>query len=62
MMVLVIIQNMSVKYLCQPQHSMDRLLSILRCYNSEEVIFLGERYGYGVVNGVGYDYITLGGG
>lgn len=42
--------------------SIPRLLKLLHCYNSSEAIALGERYGYNVVKGQGYNYITGGGG
>ncbi|XP_023210548.1 beta-1,3-glucosyltransferase-like isoform X1 [Centruroides sculpturatus] len=42
--------------------SVPRLLKLLRCYNSSEAIALGERYGYDVLSGQGYNYITGGGG
>lgn len=42
--------------------SVARLKKLLSCYDPLETVVLGERYGYGVVKGVGYDYITLGGG
>lgn len=42
--------------------SVSRLKKLLSCHNPQENVALGERYGYGVVKGTGYDYITLGGG
>lgn len=42
--------------------SVSRLKKLLSCYNPSELVVLGERYGYGIVRGVGYDYVTLGGG
>ncbi|XP_013785221.1 beta-1,3-glucosyltransferase-like [Limulus polyphemus] len=42
--------------------SMSRLLQLLRCYDHTEPVALGERYGYSVASGNGYDYITGGGG
>ncbi|ESP02546.1 hypothetical protein LOTGIDRAFT_138251, partial [Lottia gigantea] len=42
--------------------NLKRLRRLLSCYNSEDKIALGERYGYGVSKGFGYDYITGGGG
>uniref|UniRef100_A0A0B7A1S6 Fringe-like glycosyltransferase domain-containing protein n=1 Tax=Arion vulgaris TaxID=1028688 RepID=A0A0B7A1S6_9EUPU len=42
--------------------NLDRLRALLACYNQQQPVALGERYGYGVVNGGGYDYITGGGG
>ncbi|XP_073899701.1 beta-1,3-glucosyltransferase isoform X2 [Castor canadensis] len=41
--------------------SVSRLRHLLSCYNSDEPVFLGERYGYGLGTG-GYSYITGGGG
>ncbi|XP_059820100.1 beta 3-glucosyltransferase a isoform X1 [Hypanus sabinus] len=41
--------------------SIPRLQRLLSCYNPEEPVFLGERYGYGLSTG-GYSYITGGGG
>nr|XP_033805998.1 beta-1,3-glucosyltransferase isoform X1 [Geotrypetes seraphini] len=41
--------------------SISRLQNLLGCYASEEPVFLGERYGYGLGTG-GYSYITGGGG
>lgn len=43
-------------------NSIKRLRKLLSCYNSSDTIAIGERYGYGVAHGVGYDYITGGGG
>lgn len=37
-------------------------MNLLTCYNPEESIVLGERYGYGVRTHKGYNYITGGGG
>lgn len=42
--------------------NMDRLRLLLACYNHEQPVVLGERYGYAIVSGGGYDYITGGGG
>lgn len=42
--------------------SIPRLQELLSCYNKSEPIVLGERYGYGVTSGNGYNYITGGGG
>ncbi|XP_013383275.1 beta-1,3-glucosyltransferase isoform X2 [Lingula anatina] len=42
--------------------SVSRLQRLLACYNPEEKVALGERYGYGTSSGLGYDYITGGGG
>ena len=42
--------------------SVPRLQQLLACYNAKEVILLGERYGYGLGKGSGYEYITGGGG
>jgi len=43
--------------------SVNRLASLLSCYTSEEEPFLlGQRYGYMVAQGHGYNYITGGGG
>ncbi len=42
--------------------SIERLRKLLACYNASDVVIIGERYGYGVANSVGYDYITGGGG
>ncbi|XP_051783150.1 beta 3-glucosyltransferase a [Erpetoichthys calabaricus] len=41
--------------------SVPRLQKLLGCYNPNEPVFLGERYGYGLGTG-GYSYITGGGG
>ncbi|XP_075055058.1 beta-1,3-glucosyltransferase isoform X2 [Mixophyes fleayi] len=41
--------------------SLPRLQNLLSCYNSNEPVFLGERYGYGL-GARGYNYITGGGG
>lgn len=43
-------------------NSIKRLRKLLSCYNSSDTVAIGERYGYGVAHGVGYDYITGGGG
>ncbi|XP_077996496.1 beta-1,3-glucosyltransferase-like [Glandiceps talaboti] len=43
--------------------SVSRLQRLLSCYNPDEPVFLGERYGFGhTKSGWGYDYITGGGG
>ena len=42
--------------------SLELLRHLLACYKSEEPVFLGERYGYAVASGYGYNYITGGGG
>ncbi|BFZ18317.1 hypothetical protein BsWGS_21356 [Bradybaena similaris] len=39
-----------------------RLRTLLACYNHEQLVVLGERYGYAILSGGGYDYITGGGG
>uniref|UniRef100_A0A8C3CZC7 Beta-1,3-glucosyltransferase n=1 Tax=Cairina moschata TaxID=8855 RepID=A0A8C3CZC7_CAIMO len=41
--------------------SIFRLRQLLSCYDPNEAVFLGERYGYGLGTG-GYSYITGGGG
>ncbi|KAM4796090.1 beta-1,3-glucosyltransferase [Rhinophrynus dorsalis] len=41
--------------------SLSRLQKLLSCYDPNELVFLGERYGYGLGTG-GYNYITGGGG
>ncbi|XP_009072367.1 PREDICTED: beta-1,3-glucosyltransferase-like, partial [Acanthisitta chloris] len=41
--------------------SIFRLRKLLSCYDPDEPVFLGERYGYGLGTG-GYSYITGGGG
>ncbi|KAK7088109.1 beta-1,3-glucosyltransferase-like [Littorina saxatilis] len=42
--------------------NLELLRSLLSCYKSDEPVFLGERYGYAVAAGYGYNYITGGGG
>lgn len=43
--------------------SLELLRNLLACYkDTEGPLFLGERYGYGVTTGNGYNYITGGGG
>ncbi|GAB1598117.1 beta-1,3-glucosyltransferase-like, partial [Argonauta hians] len=42
--------------------SITRLRKLLACYDPSEAIAIGERYGYGVTTGAGYNYITGGGG
>ncbi|KAH9491498.1 Beta-1,3-glucosyltransferase [Bulinus truncatus] len=42
--------------------NLDRLRSLLACYNPHQPVALGERYGYALARGGGYDYITGGGG
>ena len=37
------------------------LVKLLNCYNSDDPIVLGERYGYGLTSARGYSYITGGG-
>lgn len=41
--------------------SLARLRRLLRCYDPEEAVSLGERYGYGLLHN-GYSYTTGGGG
>ncbi|XP_041116023.1 beta-1,3-glucosyltransferase-like, partial [Polyodon spathula] len=41
--------------------SVPRLQKLLSCYDANEPVFLGERYGYGLGIG-GYSYVTGGGG
>ncbi|XP_068678836.1 beta-1,3-glucosyltransferase-like isoform X2 [Montipora foliosa] len=41
--------------------SVPRLQKLLSCYDPNEVTLLGERYGYGLTAGYGYEYITGGG-
>lgn len=61
-------RGMLTQFLCFPvtrkqtNFSFERLLNLLSCYDSKDIVYLGERYGYGVVSGHGYDYVTLGGG
>ena len=43
-------------------YSIERLRKLLACYDPSEPVALGERYGYAVPRGYGYDYITGGGG
>ncbi|CAM9522916.1 unnamed protein product [Lampetra planeri] len=42
--------------------SVPRLQKLLSCYDPTEPVYLGERYGYGLLTGGGYSYITGGGG
>ena len=42
--------------------SVTRLRRMLGCYNPNEAVVLGERYGYKATAGYGYDYVTGGGG
>ncbi|XP_076435134.1 beta-1,3-glucosyltransferase-like [Babylonia areolata] len=42
--------------------NLDLLRRLLACYKTEDPLFLGERYGYSVHQGYGYNYITGGGG
>ncbi|KAL3856690.1 hypothetical protein ACJMK2_011415 [Sinanodonta woodiana] len=42
--------------------SIKRLKRLLACYDSSQSLAVGERYGYNVVSGIGYSYITGGGG
>ena len=42
--------------------SLDGLRRLLACYDPNNLVAMGERYGYGVSKGHGYDYITGGGG
>ena len=37
------------------------LLKMLNCYNPQDPLVLGERYGFGLMSGYGYSYITGGG-
>lgn len=41
--------------------SVPRLQKLLACYDPKEPTLLGERYGYGLTGGFGYEYITGGG-
>lgn len=42
--------------------SIPRLLDFLGCFNADDEIALGERYGFGSASGRGYDYLTGGSG
>ncbi|XP_066949265.1 beta-1,3-glucosyltransferase isoform X2 [Macrobrachium rosenbergii] len=42
--------------------SVPRLKSLLSCYNPQDLIAIGERYGFHALGPYGYDYITGGGG
>ncbi|KAK8730004.1 hypothetical protein OTU49_008424 [Cherax quadricarinatus] len=42
--------------------SVSRLRTLLSCYNSKDLVALGEKYGYGATTARGYSYITGGGG
>lgn len=42
--------------------SVARLVQFLNCFDPEEPVFLGEKYGYGLTSKNGYAYITGGGG
>lgn len=42
--------------------SVHRIIELLSCYNSDNDVAIGERYGYGVYNSHGFNYITGGGG
>ncbi|EDO41359.1 predicted protein [Nematostella vectensis] len=42
--------------------SVPRMQQLLACYDPQEPILLGERYGFGVATGYGYEYVTGGGG
>ena len=43
--------------------SVQKMLEFLKCYNSEDALAIGQRYGFRVADGkYGYDYITGGGG
>lgn len=43
-------------------YSVPRLGKLLSCYNPEERIALGEKYGFAMSTSHGYSYITGGGG
>ena len=57
------VHNSSHFFLLEPffSHSVPRLQKLLACYDPKEVTLLGERYGYGLTGGYGYEYITGGG-
>lgn len=42
--------------------SVSRVIKFLSCYNHDDAIFMGEKYGYGLLSQYGYSYITGGGG
>ncbi|XP_064459319.1 beta-1,3-glucosyltransferase-like [Ornithodoros turicata] len=42
--------------------SVPRLLNFLSCFSSDETMVVGERYGFGVLSGHGYNYPTGGSG
>lgn len=42
--------------------SVPRLCALLSCYNSQDHVAIGEKYGYGATSARGYGYITGGGG
>ncbi|GFR97200.1 Beta 1,3-galactosyltransferase-like protein [Elysia marginata] len=42
--------------------NLEQLRALLACYNPDQPVALGERYGYGLLRGGGYEYITGGGG
>ncbi|XP_072047911.1 beta-1,3-glucosyltransferase-like [Amphiura filiformis] len=42
--------------------SVARVQKLLACYDSNDAVVLGERYGYAHMAGYGYDYLTGGGG
>ena len=42
--------------------SVPRLRRLLQCYNADQRVVLGERYGYGLAKQHGYNYPTGGAG
>ncbi|KAH7956919.1 hypothetical protein HPB52_013556 [Rhipicephalus sanguineus] len=47
---------------CALNHRIPRLLDLLSCFDSEDDVALGERYGFGAATERGYDYLTGGSG
>ncbi len=43
-------------------YSVARIHKLLACYDADDIVVLGERYGYGHLGGYGYDYLTGGSG
>ena len=54
--------SVNINEMCRVSDSIPRLRSLLACYDPSEPVALGERYGFRVTDGRGYDYLTGGGG